>query len=100
MIISRLLGDLNNSAILNGVSVLLMNLGGKYIASDLQQGHDYIFDIPIMKTLFVFAGLFVTTRDIVMAMVLTAIYYIVVRVMLNIESRFCVLPREAFESKK
>ena len=101
MIITRLLMQLNNSAIMNGISVLLMNLGGKYLASDLQHGHDYVFNFPLMKTLFVFAGLFVTTRNITLSIVLTACYYIIVKILLNVKSNFCILPKEAFsESRK
>lgn len=100
MSLEILVNNINSSFFINGLSVLVMNLGGKYLAEDLKSSHDYYFRTPFMRVIFVFAGIFVATRNFVLSLTLTLIYYVVVKMLLDTSSVFCVIPKEAYKNFK
>lgn len=85
---------LNNSKILAGVSMILMNLGSRYVMSDLGIVHNRILSSEIVKKIIVFAMFFVATRDILTAFMLTISYIFIVDGVLHEKRRFCIVPEK------
>ena len=54
----------SNNKLVWGMTMLLMNLGARYLAADLGTSHDKILNNQITKKLIIFSLFFVATRDI------------------------------------
>ena len=88
------LAILNNSKVLAGISMILMNLGSRHIASDLGVIHNNILSSEIFKKLIIFAMFFVATRDVITAFMLTLSYVLVVDGILHEKRKFCIVPKK------
>lgn len=85
---------LNNSKILAGLSIILMNLGSRYVISDLGIIHNKILSSELFKKLIIFAIFFVATRDIMISFMLTISYVLIIDGILHEKRKFCIIPKE------
>lgn len=90
----ELLDFLNNSKILAGLSIILMNLGSRYVISDLGIIHNKILSSELFKKLIIFAIFFVATRDIMISFMLTISYVLIIDGILHEKRKFCIIPKE------
>lgn len=86
---------LNTNKIFIGCAMLIMNLGSKYIAMDIGPGHERILKNEIFKKVILFCMVFVATRDIMTAIILTFAFTVVFNGLLNEKSRFSLLWKKA-----
>lgn len=84
----------NNSKILAGLCIILMNLGSRYIISDLGIIHNKILSSELFKKLIIFAIFFVATRDIMISFMLTISYILIIDGILHEKRKFCIIPKE------
>ena len=90
--IQNILVDITNSKIFGGFVMIMMNIGSKYIILDLPKNLDKIFTkIFILRILVVFCIFFMATKDIIISILLTLIFVIFIRFILNEKSNFCLL---------
>lgn len=99
------LHNINNNPILLGVLLLLMNIGSKYIMLDLPDSIDILFKSVFSRALVVFAILFISTRDIVVSTLITLMFYLIMKYLINPKSKSCILPNKnqylnIFENKE
>jgi hypothetical protein len=88
----NILANLSISPIFNGSVMLLLNIGGKYLAMDLPKNLDNLFiEYAILRYLILFCIFFMATRDIKMSILLTLLYFIVIKFVINENSNFCLL---------
>lgn len=85
---------LNNNKIIWGVTMVLMNMGSRYVFADLGKIHDSILATEFVKKLVVFSIFFVATRDILIAFMLTVSYIFIVDGILHEKRRFCIVPKK------
>lgn len=90
---------LNNSKITAGIAMLMLNLGARYVQSDLSKAHDLVLSNEYVKKVVVFCLFFVATRDFKIAFVLTIFYIIVVDVILHDKRKFCLVPKKYIQNK-
>jgi hypothetical protein len=90
---------LNNSKIVAGVAMLLLNLGAKYVHADLGKVHEMLLSNEYIKKIIVFCMFFVATRDISIAFLLTIFYIIVVDGILYEKGKFCLVPKTYYNNK-
>lgn len=91
-----LLATLSNSPLFNGSIMLLSNIGGKYLALDLPKNIDVLFEQhAILRYLILFSIFFIATRDIKISILLTLFYFIVIKFLLNENSRFCIIKKDS-----
>jgi hypothetical protein len=83
---------LNQSKVLWGVSMLLLNFGARYVMSDLGKIHELLLSSEIMKKLVVLSMFFVATRDLLTSFLLTVAYIIIIDGMLHERRKICILP--------
>jgi hypothetical protein len=88
--------SLNNSKVLAGISIILMNVGSRYVISDLGIVHNKILASEAFKKIIVFAMFFVATRDVLVAFMLTIAYIIIVDGILHEKRKFCIVPKKYF----
>ena len=91
----NLLFNLSNNPLFNGSIMLLTNIGGKYLALDLPQNLDVLFEqYALLRYLILFSIFFMATRDIKISILLTLFYFILIKFLINENSRFCILKKK------
>jgi hypothetical protein len=84
---------LNSSKLFLGITMLMMNIGGKYIAEEIPQTINKFFTHKYVKSLFVFSIIFIGTRDINISLIITLLFYILFKYLFEINSKSCILPK-------
>jgi len=93
----ELLSIANNNRIIWGLTMLLMNLGARYISADLGKSHEKILKSQIVKKLIVFSLFFVATRDVLTAFLMAILYIVIVDGILHEDSKFCIVPKSVVD---
>lgn len=86
----EMLSLLNNNKVLWGVTMILLNMGSKYVMADLGKVHERILTNEIAKKVIVFSMFFVATREVTTAFLLTVFYVILVDGILHEKRNFFV----------
>jgi hypothetical protein len=87
-----ILAALNESKLLMGLAMLLLNVGTKYIEIGLSKTQEQALRNALGRELLIFAIVFTATRDIVTSTLMTAAFVVLSSFLLNENSRFCVAP--------
>ena len=82
---------LNNSKFFAGIIMLIMNIGSKYISLELSKSQEDYIKYTIGRQILIFAILWMGTRDIFVALILTCLFIIFADYLLNDNSRYCLL---------
>ena len=88
---------LNQNKVMWGVSMLLLNIGSRYVIADLGKSHEYILTSQIVKKLVVMSMFFVATRDLLTSFLLTIAYILIVDGVLHDKKHFCLIPKTIIE---
>lgn len=89
---------LNNNKLFWGITMVLMNIGSRYVVTDLGKIHERILTNELVKKVIIFSMFFVATRDILTAFMLTVSYTFVVDGLLHEKRKFCIVPRKFITS--
>lgn len=92
--------SLNTSKYFAGIMMLLINLGGKYVSEELSELQSKIISHKVMRRILVFVLVFYATKDIKVALILTAVFIVLVSGIFNEESKYCVLPQSTIDKKE
>ena len=95
-----ILVNLNNSKILTGCAMILMNVGGKYVSYELPKSLDILFELHWLRIVVIFCIIFIGTHDIKISFFLTLLFILVFRILLNEESPVCVIPPKYLDFNK
>ena len=85
---------LNNNRILWGVTMLLLNMGSRYVVADLGKFHEAILSNEYFKKIIVFSMFFVATRDVLTAFLLSILYVLLIDGILHEKRKFCIVPSQ------
>ena len=85
---------LSTHPIFVGSVIVLMNLCGKYITIDMPKSVEGILAQPIIRLVFIFCVAFAGTRDVKISLIVTLLFIITLRFLLNEKSRNCILPHK------
>jgi hypothetical protein len=77
-----------------GITMLLLNLGGRFLAMEISKEQEKFFQQTWVRGLLLFVVVFVATRNIVVAFWLSIIVMIILRLLLNENSQFYLFGRE------
>ena len=88
---------LNKSKLLSGVTLLLLNIGSKYLILDISKGSQSLLKLKIIRRLTLFSIFFIATRNIVVSLILTAVFIVFSSGLFNDKSKFCILPKKLKE---
>jgi hypothetical protein len=83
---------LNNSKFFAGVIMILLNVGSKFISIQFSKSTEEYMKYTISKQILVFAMAWMGTRDIYVALGLTAVFTILSEHLFNEESNLCIVP--------
>ena len=83
---------MNESRYFWGVSLLMLNLGSRYIVGDLTAFHNKVLANELMKKFVLFSLFFVATRDVITSLTLTLIFVIIVYGIFHEHSKYSLIP--------
>ncbi len=97
--------NINTNKLFVGLMMICMNIGSRYIEIKLTKGQEMIIK-NIAREVLIFIIAFMGTRDLFMALAVTAIFIILSNFVFNEHSKYCMLPdkykklREVIDTNK
>ena len=85
--------NISTSKLFLGLMMIFMNLGSRYIEIKLTKGQEMILK-NIAREVLIFTIAFMGSRDIFVALILTAVFIILSNFVFNENSSYCVLPEK------
>jgi hypothetical protein len=99
--IDTILLNLSNNKLFGGCIMLLTNIGGKYLIMDLPDNLEKLFSkYFILRALVLFSIFFMATRDIKSSILLSLLFFIVIKFFINEKSSFCLISGENINISK
>ena len=99
--IDTILLNLSNNKLFGGCIMLLTNIGGKYLIMDLPDNMEKLFSkYFFLRILVLFSIFFMATRDIKSSILLSLLFFIVVKYFINEKSSFCLVSAENISNNK
>jgi hypothetical protein len=95
-----LLESLNSSKLFVGLMMIFLNIGSKFITIDLSETQKEFLTNSILRQVLIFAIAFVGTRDILVSLVVTAVFTILVDGLFHEGSPIGILPKSIRPSVK
>lgn len=83
---------INENKLIVGLAMIFMNIASKYVVIELSETQKELLSNSILRQVLIFCIAFVATRDVVMALVLTAVFTILVDGLLKEGSPISILP--------
>lgn len=77
-----------------GVTMLMLNIGSRYVVADLGKFHESVLSNEYVKKLIVFSMFFVATRDVLTAFLLTVLYILLIDGIFHEKRKFCIVPKK------
>lgn len=85
-----LMTSINTNPYFIGLMMLLLNLGGRFLSLEITKEQEKFLSQPMIRRFFLFAILFVATRNIVIALGLSFIMIILIAYLFNENSELCL----------
>ncbi len=92
--INTYIDALNNSKFFTGIIMIMLNIGSKFITVKLSDSQEAYIRNYVARELLIFSACWMGTRDIYIAIMLTAAFFVLTQHLFNEESKFCVLPHK------
>ena len=89
--INEYIQSLNSSKYFAGLMILTLNIGSRYIQINISDSMEEYIKYNIARELIIFSIAWMGTRDIYIAITLTAAFVILADFLLNGKSSFCIL---------
>jgi hypothetical protein len=90
----EILESLNSSKYFTGIMMILLNIGSRFVEIKLSNSMEAYIKYNVAREVLIFTMAWMGTRDIFVALVLTAVFVILAEFLLNSKSKFCVLPNK------
>ena len=84
--------SLNQSKLLLGIAMLLLNVGAKYVDLRFSKTQEQALRNGLAREMIIFAIVFMATHDIVTSLLLTGAFVVLADYLFNDQSRFCIVP--------
>jgi hypothetical protein len=88
------ISSLNSNMFFAGIMMLTLNIGSRYVQLNLSPSAESYLKYAITKEFLVFTIAWMGTRNIYVALTLTAVFVILADYGLNDKSNFCILPEK------
>ena len=99
MEVYTLISTLNTSKYFSGALMILMNLGSKYVGLELSEFQEEFLSKKLIRRFIIFTIFFIATRDIIISLVLTAIFIIFIGGLFNDNSKFSIIKKHNPKTK-
>ena len=88
--LEAIIGSFNGNLYFIGIMMLVLNLGGRFLAMEITKDQELFFQNPWVRRFLIFVVLFVATRNIMVAFWLTVIVVIVLGFLFNENSSLSI----------
>ncbi len=85
-----LMTSINTNPYFIGIMMLLLNLGGRFLSLEISKEQEKFLSQPMVRRFFLFAVLFVATRNIVIAAALAFVVILIIGYLFNENSSLCL----------
>lgn len=85
---------LNTNKLFAGIVMLTLNIGSRFVTIELSKSAESFLKWSVTRQILIFAICWMGTRDIYVALVLTAVFVVLADHVFNHESRFCMIPEK------
>ncbi len=89
--IDAILGTFNGNLYFIGIMMLILNLGGRFIAMEITKEQEGFFQHPWVRRFLIFVVLFVATRNLMISFWLTIIVVLTLGYLFNENSALCII---------
>ena len=93
-IINEVLRPFNESKFLVALTMIFLNVGSKYIDLGFSKTQEQALRDGLAREMLIFAISFMGTRDIMTAFIMTAAFVVLSDMLLNEESKYCIIPNK------
>jgi hypothetical protein len=90
----ELLNTLNNSKYFTGIMMILLNIGSRFVEIKFSESMEAFIKYNIAREVLIFTMAWMGTRDIIVAIILTASFTVLAEFLLNHKSNYCILPEK------
>ncbi len=91
-ILSLTIESLNTNPYFIGMLMLMLNLGGRFLATELTPKQEQFLQSRWLRPLLFFIVIFVATRNIAVAFWFTLALFMILWILANEQSPFCIIP--------
>jgi hypothetical protein len=84
----------NGTQVFSGIMIIMMNLGSKYVTIELSKSSAEYLKLSVTRQIMIFVLAWMGSRNIYVALGLTAVLIILTDHLFNEESSFCIVPHE------
>jgi hypothetical protein len=91
---------MNDNKLMVGIIMIFLNIGSKYIDFGFSKTQEQALRNGLAKEMLIFAIVFAGTRDIVIAILMTASFVALSDYIFNENSKFCIIPHVLTKIKK
>ncbi len=84
----------NSSQVFSGIMIIMMNLGSKYVTIELSKSSAEYLKLSVTRQIMIFVLAWMGSRNIYIALGLTAALIILTDHLFNEDSSFCIVPHE------
>ena len=88
------LNRINNSKLFAGFVMILLNIGSRFVKIEVSKSQEKYLKKSLGRHLMIFAVSWLGTRDVLIALTITAIFNVLIDYLLNEKSRFCIIPHK------
>jgi hypothetical protein len=88
--LDALMATVNTNPYFIGLMMLLLNLGGRFLALEISKEQEKFLSQPLVRRFFLFAVLFVATRNVIIAGGLAVIVILLLGYLFNENSELCL----------
>ena len=90
--VSAALMYINTNPFIIGSFMLLLNLGGRFLALELTKKQEEFLQAPWVRPAIFFTVIFIATRNIAAAFWVSLIFFFIIWVVANEKSPYCMIP--------
>ncbi len=90
--LSSTIMSFNSNPYIIGLFMLLLNLGGRFLALELTKKQEEFLQHKFLRPLLFFTVIFIATRNLVAAFWVTLFFFFIIWVVANENSPFCMVP--------
>ena len=92
--LTNLTGGLNENKYFIGVMMIAVNIGSRFIITELSDSQKKMINNQNLRRLFIFGVFFMATRDIVSSLILTIMFVLLISGLFNEDSDLSLIPKE------
>lgn len=86
--------DLNENKYFIGIMMILVNIGSRFIISELSDEHKKLINNKILRRIFIFSVFFMATRDLSISLLLTVMFVFLISELFNENSDYSLIEKE------